>query len=240
MDVLKRLIYDFDRLAYHYNVVTLYGLFFQRVLPLISLACIVLGLLIAGYALPDPSGSQFRALRRVALAGALSIIGIGVYIVVPIWLDSLGITPAPGHLRFYGMFFLPVGALAGVLAVVVGSSRHFAAGADKPGRTPFWLVGYGLVGYGLGFVVLWLSFLLYSRLILGVTMIAVFALPRATVTAALGAVIFGFAPYLVRVVDRRPARWVLSWGYGLLVAGTISLLLAQVVTQVLSLRGDVL
>jgi hypothetical protein len=235
VDFLKRLIHDFDRLTFHYNVVTLYGLFFQRVLPLISLACIALGLLVAGYALPDPSGSQFRALRRVALAGALSIIGIGIYSVVPIWLDSLGITPVPGHLRFYGMFFLPVGALAGVLAVLAGSSRRFAAGADKPRRAPF-----SLVGYGLGFVVLWLCFLLYSRLILGATMIVAFALVRATVTAALGAVIFAFAPYLIRVVDRRPAHWMLSWGYSLLVAGFISLLLAQVVTQVLSLRGDVL
>jgi hypothetical protein len=235
MNILQRLLHDFDRLAFHYGVVTLYALFFQRVLPLISLACIALGLLVAGFGFPDPSGGQHRAVRRVALAGALSVLGIGLYIVVPIWLDSLRLTPSPGHVRFYGMFFLPVGAVAGVLAVLIGSSRRFAAVAGKPRRVPVFFTGYII-----GFVVLWLVFVLYSRLMLGLTMIVAFALIRATVTAALGALIFALAPYLIRVADRRPAQRLLPWGYGLLVAGSLALVLAEVVTTVLTLHADVL
>src|SRR5260221_10410194 len=137
-----RLIHDFERLAFHYDAVTLYGLFFQRALPIIGLACIALGLLASGYALPDAAGNPRRAFRRVALAGALSLLGMVLYIVVPLWLDSLGITPAPTHLRFYGMFFLPVGALAGVLAVLAGPSRPFARLAGKPRGRPLFLPGF--------------------------------------------------------------------------------------------------
>src|SRR5262245_44223207 len=108
-----RLLHDFERLAFHVDVATLYGLFFARALPVIGLACIALGLLAAGYALPDASGHPRRALRRVALVGTLSLLGMPLYLVVPLWLDSLGITPSPTHLRFYGMFFLPVGARRG-------------------------------------------------------------------------------------------------------------------------------
>ena len=235
MDFFNRLLHDFDRLLYHYQVVSLYGLFFQNVLPILGLGCIALGLLVAGYAFPDPSGSQYRGLRRVALGGLLSVVSIGLYVLVPIWLDSLGLTPAPGHLRFYGMFFLPVGALAGVLAVVFGSWRRHSPPADKPARLPF-----SLAGYAVGFVVLWVVFLLYSRLMLGTTMNVPFGLIRATVTSALGALLFALAPYLIRAADRRPTPRLLSWGYGLLVAGSLAMVLAQVVTQILNLRSDVL
>jgi len=229
------LIHDFERLAFHYDAVTLYGLFFQRALPIIGLACIALGLLASGYALPDAAGNPRRAFRRVALAGALSLLGMVLYIVVPLWLDSLGITPSPTHLRFYGMFFLPVGALAGVLAVLAGSSRQFARLAEKPRRMPF-----SLAGFVMGFVVMWVVFLIYSRLILGVTMNVPFGLIRATATAVLGALLFAFAPYLIHVVEQRPAARLLSWGYGLLVIGAISLLVAEVVTQILSLRVNII
>jgi hypothetical protein len=230
-----RLIHDFERLAFHFDIATLYGLFFARALPVIGLACIALGLLASGYALPDASGNPRRAFRRVALAGALSLLGMVLYIVVPLWLDSLGITPSPTHLRFYGMFFLPVGALAGVLAVLAGSARRFARLAEKPRRMPF-----SLAGFVIGFVVMWVVFLIYSRLILGVTMNVPFGLIRATATAVLGALLFAFAPYLIHVVEYRPATRLLSWGYGLLVTGAISLLVAQVVTQILSLRVNII
>lgn len=230
-----RLIRDFDRLLFHYDVATFYGLFFARALPIIGLSCVVLGLLAAGYAFPDASGNPRRAFRRVALAGALSLLGMVLYIVVPLWLDSLGITPSPTHLRFYGMFFLPVGALAGVLAVLTGSARRFADLAEKPRRVPF-----SLAGFLIGFVVMWLVFLIYSRLILGVTMNVPYGLIRATATAVLGALLFALAPYLIHVVERRPATRLLSWGYGLLVTGAISLLVAQVVTQILSLRVNII
>src|SRR5258706_12010110 len=142
-----RLIHDFERLAFHYDAATLYGLFFERVLPIIGLACIALGLLASGYALPDSAGNPRHAFRRVALAGALSLLGMVLYIVVPLWLDSLGITPAPTHLRFYGMFFLPVGALAGVLAVLAGPSRPFARRPERPQGT-----SCSLCGFAVGFV----------------------------------------------------------------------------------------
>jgi hypothetical protein len=234
MGFFNTLLHDFDRLLFHYNIVSLYGLFFQRVLPILGLASIVLGLLVAGYAFPDPSGSQYRGLRRVAVGGVLTVVAIGLYVLVPIWLDSRGLTPVPGHLRFYGMFFLPVGALAGVLAVVFGS-WHRLAPPNRPSRVPF-----SLAGYVVGFVVLWLVFLLYSRLMLGITMNVPFGLIRATVTSALGALLFAVAPYLIRAADRGPASRLLSWGYGLLVAGALALVLAQVVTQILSLQSDVL
>jgi|GEM_PF-5673881 len=230
-----RLIQDFERLAFHFDVATLYGLFFARALPVIGLACIALGLLASGYALPDASGNPRRAFRRVALAGALSLLGMALYILVPLWLDSLGLTPSPTHLRFYGMFFLPIGAIAGVLAVLAGSGRRFARRAEEPRRMPF-----SLAGFVLGFVVMWIVFLIYSRLILGVTMNVPFGLIRATATAMLGALLFAFAPYLIHVVEHRPATRLLSWGYGLLVTGAISLLVAQVVTQILSLRVNII
>lgn len=235
MSDFLRLLHDFERLAFHFDIPTLYGLFFARALPIIGLACLALGLLASGYALPDASGNPRRAFRRIALAGALSLLGMGLYIIIPLWLDSLGITPAPTHLRFYGMFFLPVGALAGVLAVLAGSARRFAPLAEKPGRMPF-----SLAGFVTGFVVMWVVFLLYSWLILGATMNVPFGLIRATATAVLGALLFAFAPYLIHVVARRPATRLLSWGYGLLVMGAISLLVAQVVTQILSLRVNII
>ena len=232
-----RLIHDFERLAFHFDIVTLYGLFFTRALPVFGLACITLGLLASGYALPDASGNPRRAFRRVALAGALSLLGMALYIVVPLWLDSLGLTPSPTHLRFYGMFFLPVGALAGVLAVLAGSHRRFAPLAEKPG----WMSRFSRAGFLIGFVVMWVVFLLYSRLILGVTMNVPFGLIRATATAVLGALLFAFTPYLIHVVEQRPVTTrLLSWGYGLLVTGAISLLVAQVVSQILSLRVNII
>ena len=235
MGIFQRLIHDFDRLPYHYSIVTLYSLFFQRVLPVIGLVAITLGLLVAGYALPDSPGQPRRAIRRVALAALLSAVGIGLYTLVPIWLDSAGFTPVPGHLRFYGMFFLPVGALAGVLAVLVSSHRVFAEPGGKPRRGLF-----SLNAYLVGFIVLWIAFLLYSRLILGATMVVSFGLIRATVTSALGAFLFAFAPYLIGAADRRASPRLLPWGYGLVVAGCMLLILAQVVTQVLSVNADIL
>ncbi len=234
MSFFQRWLHDFERLRFHYDIVTLYGLFFQRVVPILGMGCIALGLVLAGYALADPPGSERRGVRRVALGATLSVLGVGLYTVVPIGLDSVGLTPSQGHLRFYGMFFLPVGALAGALAVAVGCSRAFAPRADRPAQR------FSVAGYGAGFVVMWLVFLLYSWIILGTTMNVGFGLIRATVTAALGAIFFALAPYLISVVDQRPAQRLLSWGYGLVVAGAISLLLAQVVTQVLSLRSDLL
>lgn len=235
MSDFLRLIHDFERLAFHFDIPTLYGLFFARALPIIGLACLALGLLTSGYALPDASGNPRRAFRRIALAGALSLLGMVLYIVIPLWLDSLGITPTPTHLRFYGMFFLPVGALAGVLAVLAGSARRFAPLADKPPRIPF-----SLPAFALGFIVMWIVFLLYSWLILGATMKVPFGLIRATATAVLGALLFAFAPYLIHVVAQRPATRLLSWGYGLLVTGAISLLVSQVVSQILSLRVNII
>lgn len=235
MGILQRLIHDFDRLTFHYDIVTLYALFFQHVLPLIGLVSITLGLLVAGIALPDSPSQQRRAFRRVALAGLLSALGMGLYTIVPLWLDSAGISPVPGHLRFYGMFFLPVGALAGALAVLVGSRSSFTAPGGKPR-----LVLFSPAGYTVGFITLWLVFLLYSRVMLGSTMILNFALIRATVTAALGAFLFAFAPFLVGITDRSSRHRLLSWGYGLVLAGSMSLILAQVVTQVLTLHSDIL
>jgi hypothetical protein len=230
-----RLIHDFERLAFHLDVVTLFSQFYERALPIIGLACIALGLLATGYALPDATGKPRRAFRRVALAGALSLLGIVLYIVVPLWLDSLGITPSPTHLRFYGMFFLPVGALAGVLAVLVGSHRRFARLAERSRWMPM-----ALAGFVIGIVVMWVVFLLYSFLILGSTMNVSFGLIRATATAVLGALLFACAPYLIHVVEHRPATRLLSWGYGLLVTGAISLLVAQVVSQILSLHVNII
>jgi hypothetical protein len=235
LDLLRRMIYDFDRLTYHYDVTSLYALFFQDALPLIGLGCIALGVLVTGYAFPDASGAPRRGLRRVALAGVLSAVGIALYILVPIWMDSLGITPAPGHLRFYGMFFIPVGALAGVLAVMVGSTRRFAPSEKTRGPMRF-----SLTGYAIGFVVLWLVFLFYSWLILGATMVLDFALVRSTATAALGALLFALAPHLIHVVEPRPGKRLLAWGYGLLVAGILALFVAQVTTLVLSVRSNIL
>lgn len=235
MSDFLQLIHDFERLAFHYDVATLYVQFFVRVLPVIGLVCIALGLLAAGYALPDASGQPRRAFRRIALAGTLSLLGMMLYTVVPLWLDSLGLTPSPTHLRFYGMFFLPIGALAGVLAVLAGSARQFVRLAENPRRIPF-----SLAGFVLGFVVMWVVFLIYSRLILGVTMNVPFGLIRATATAVLGALLFAFTPYLIHVVEPRPATRLLSWGYGLLVTGAISLLVAQVVSQILSLHVNII
>ncbi|HZC79907.1 MAG TPA: hypothetical protein VE258_19285 [Ktedonobacterales bacterium] len=97
---------------------------------------------------------------------------------------------------------------------------------------------FSLAGFAIGFVVMWVVFLMYSRLILGVTMNVPFGLIRATATAVLGALLF--APYLIHVVEQRPATRLLSWGYGLLVTGAISPLVAQVVTQILSLRVNII
>lgn len=230
LEIVRRLIYDFSRLPYHFDVPTLFALFFQRVQPIIGLWCIALGLLAVGYAAVNAEGEPYRALRRVALGGAFSLLAIFVYVFVPIWLDSLGISPDPGHVRFYGTFFIPVGALAGVLAVLVGSARWLAPSPEKRRPAPL-----SLAGYLVGFVVLWLVFLLYSWLVLGTTMRVEFGLVRATVTAALGALLFAAAPYLIHVVEPRPARRLLPWGYGLLVAGTIALLVAQMVSFVLGI-----
>jgi hypothetical protein len=232
----QRLLYDFERLAFHYDIATLYGQFFVRVLPVIGLACIALGLIASGYALPDTSGNPRRALRRIALTGVFSLLGMALYIVVPLGLDSLGITPSPTHVRFYGMFFLPVGALAGVLAVLVSSTRWFASLEGESKQRPF-----SRIGFGIGFVVLWVVFLVYSRLMLGATMIVAFGLIRATASAGIGALLFGCAPYLIRVTERRPATGrLMSWGYGLVITGAISLLVAQVVTQILSLNVNII
>jgi hypothetical protein len=231
----QRLLYDFERLAFHFDITTLYGLFFSRALPLIGLACVALGLLASGYALPDASGNPRRAFRRIALAGALSLLGMALYSVVPIGLDAVGITPSPTHVRFYGMFFLPVGALAGVLAALAGSARWLAPLEKKSGRMSF-----SRAGFVFGFVVMWVIFLLYSRLILGVTMNVPFGLIRATVSAVIGALLFAYAPYLIHVAARRPATRLLPWGYGLLVTGAISLLAAQIVTQILSLSVNII
>jgi hypothetical protein len=231
----QRLLYDFERLAFHYDIATLYGQFFVRVLPVIGLTCIALGLIASGYALPDTSGNPRRAMRRIALAGVFSLLGMALYIVVPLGLDSLGITPTPTHVRFYGMFFLPVGALAGVLAVLVSSTRWFAYLEGESKRRPF-----SRVGFGIGFAVLWVVFLVYSRLMLGATMIVAFGLIRATASAAIGALLFAYTPYLIHVTERRPATGrLLIWGYGLVITGAISLLVAQVVTQILSLNVNI-
>jgi hypothetical protein len=232
----QKLLYDFERLAFHSDIATLYGQFFVRVLPVIGLTCITLGLMASGYALPDTSGNLRRTFRLIVLAGALSLLGMALYILVPLGLDSLGITPTPTHVRFYGMFFLPVGALAGVLAVLVAATRWFARLEEESKRSPF-----SRVGFGIGFAVLWVVFLLYSRLMLGATMNVAFGLIRATASAAIGALLFAYAPYLIRVVERRPATSrLLPWGYGLLITGAISLLVAQVVTQILSLNVNII
>jgi hypothetical protein len=233
---LQRLFYDFERLAFHYDIATLYGQFFVRVLPIIGLTCIALGLMASGSALSDTSGNPRRAVRRIALAGAYSLLGVALYVLIPLGLDALGITPTPTHVRFYGMFFLPVGAFAGVLAVVVSSTSWFAHLEGESKQRPF-----SRVGYGIGFAVLWIVFLLYSRLMLGATMIIAFGLIRATASAAIGALLFAYAPYLICAIERRPASGrLLPWGYGLLIAGAISLLVAQVVTQVLSLNVNII
>jgi hypothetical protein len=235
MGITRRLLHDFARLPYHYNVVTLYSLLFESVLPLIGLGCIALGLLVAGYAYTDSAGAPHWGVRRAALAGALSVVGMALYVVMPIWLDALGLTASQGHIRFYGMFFLPVGALAGVLAVMVGSARRLAA---RDGRSP--AGRFSVPGYIIGFVVMWPLFLAYSELMLGATMVVQLALVRATVTAALGALLFAVAPYLIQVVEPRPWKRLVAWGYGLLAAGAIALVVAQATTLVLNLHVDVL
>jgi hypothetical protein len=127
----QRLLYDFERLAFHSDSETLYALFFSRALPVIGLSCIALGRLVSGYAFPDAAGNPRRACRLIALAGAFSLLGMALYIVVALALDSVDLTPSPTHLRFYGMLFLPVGA-AGVLAILTGSARWFARLEKKP------------------------------------------------------------------------------------------------------------
>jgi hypothetical protein len=233
---VKRLLYDFGRLAFHYDIATLYGQFFVRVLPVIGLTCIALGLIASGYALLDTTGSPRHVMRRIALAAVFSLLGMALYIVVPLGLDTLGVTPTPTHVRFYSMFFLPVGALAGALAVLVSSTRWFAYLEGESKRTTF-----SRVGFGIGFAVLWVVFLAYSRLMLGATMDVAFGLIRATASAAVGALLFAYAPYLIRLTERRPATGcLLPWGYGLVITGVISLLVAQVVTQVLSLNVNII
>src|SRR5258708_24309043 len=63
----------------HYDIVTLYNLFFQHLLAPIGLVCVLLGLLAAGYDSPDAAGGPNRRLGRVALAGALSLVGVAIY-----------------------------------------------------------------------------------------------------------------------------------------------------------------
>ena len=235
MDLLQRLIYDLSRLPYHYNIVELYTLFFEQVLPILSTGVIALGLLVAGYVARDRAGGPQRGIRRVALAGWLSAVGMAIYVVTPLLLDAQGVTPVVGHVRFYGLFFLPVGAIAGVLAVIVGSSSRLA---PRDSSSP--LARFSAAGYASGFTVLWLLFVLYTWLVLGETMNVTFALIRATTTAALGALLFAAAPYLVHVAELRTRRMLPVWGYGLLVAGTVALLVAQAATLVLHIGADVL
>jgi hypothetical protein len=88
---IQQIIHDYDRLMRHYDIVTLYNLFFQHVLAPIGLVCVVLGLLAAGYDFPDAAGGPNRRLRRVALAGALSLVGVAIYSAVPICLHSAAV-----------------------------------------------------------------------------------------------------------------------------------------------------
>jgi hypothetical protein len=159
---------------------------------------------------------------------------MALYGAVPLWLNQLGITPSQGHVRFYGLFFIPIGAVAGVLAVLVGTSRWLAP-RKGTAKTAF----FSLATYALGFVLLWLAFYLYSQLILGATMIVRFALIRATVTAALGALLFAVAPNAVHAVEARPWRRLLPWGYGLVLAGVVALLVAELTGAVLGMHVDV-
>jgi hypothetical protein len=179
----------------------LYTQFFEQVLPILTIACIMLGLLLAGYSAREDTGAAHRGMRRVALAGILSVLGSVMYVAVPVWLDSVGLSPTQGHLRFYGLFFIPVGALAGVLAVMVGSSRRRAPQEGKS-----LLARFSAAEYAIGYATLWPVFVLYSWIVLGTTMMLGFALIRATATVALGALLFAVAPYFVHVAEPQPRR----------------------------------
>jgi hypothetical protein len=194
------------------GIVRLIYFMYRDVLQVVSVAAILAGVLGIGYDHVDAAGRPDRLLRRIALAIVLGVVGAGVYAGVPLLLDRYGITPQPGHVKFYGLFFAPAGCLAGILAVVYGAQRwFFAPPAEREPRPFFWK------GYLVGLVILWILFFAYSRVFLDAG-ILVFALLRSTITAAVGAVLFAAAPFLVRRADKHAAGLFTTIGYLLIVA----------------------
>ncbi len=194
---------------------------YRDVLQVLSVATILAGVLAIGYDQVDASGHPNCLLRRIALAICLGLVGAGVYAAAPLVFDRYGITPQPGHVKFYGLFFAPAGFLAGILAVAYGAQRRFfAPAADREPGPFFWK------GYLVGLVVLWSLFFLYSRVFLNPG-ILVYALIRSTVTAPVGALFFAAAPFLVRRADKHAAGLFSTIGFLLIVAGLLAEILLR-------------
>jgi hypothetical protein len=197
---------------------------YRDVLQVVSVAAILAGVLAIGYDQVDASGHPNRLLRRTTIAICLGLVGAGVYAAAPLVLDQYGITPQPGHVKFYGLFFAPAGFLAGILAVAYGAQRRFfAPSADREPGPFFWK------GYLVGLVILWILFIVYSCVFLNRGILD-YALIRSTVTAPVGALFFAPAPFLVRRADKHAAGLFSTIGYLLIVAGLLTeILLAMAV-----------
>lgn len=216
------------------NIVKVYYFLFQDVLQVMGISCILAGTLGIAFDQVSPAGGPNLPVRRIALGTSLGLVGTLVYILMPLFLDRAGLTPAPGHVRFYALFFAPVGFLAGVLAVVAGTRmRTFASTAT--GTLPL----LSPRTYLIGFVTMFVVFFLYSRVVLigGVFFLAIV---RGLFTALVGALLFGIAPYLTDWVEKRAVGRIAPVGFACLLLGLIMALVSTSANMFLSLHVDLL
>jgi hypothetical protein len=192
----------------------------RAVLQVASIVWILLGVIALAYD-HESSGRANLLLRRSALAVALGLAGACIYAFVPITLDHYGITPQPGHVKFYGLFFAPFGFLAGLLAAVFGSQRRFLAPAADAKPDPF-----SWKGYLLGVIGLWILFFIYSHIFLNPGFLS-YALVRSSVTAPVGALLFAIAPFLVQRADKHVAGLFSFVGFVFIVAGLLAEMLLR-------------
>lgn len=214
------------------NIVKVYYFLFQEVLQVAGIACILVGALGIAFDHVDPSGAPYQQVRRIALATALGLVGALAYIFIPLFLDRAGLTPVPGHVRFYALFFAPAGFLAGILAVVSGTSmRRFITSAK--GTPPL----LSLQAYLIGFVTMSVIFFLYSRLVL-VGGVFFLAIVRALITALVGALLFGIAPSLSVWLENRPSGRIAPVGFAFVLLGLIMVLVSTSANMLLSVHVD--
>lgn len=213
------------------DIVRILTILFERVFELVALFAIMVGMMAVAFDHTDHTGAPVRSIRRITLAAAMTFLGVVAYVCVPIVLNELRYTPSPGHVRFYGLFFAPIGFVVGILAVLFGV-LHTHSAAARQRKPPV----ISLVGVVLGYVTMWLVFFAYSRIVLGAGGILYYALLRSTLTAFIGAAFFAVAPRLVHHVDNRPVTRFVPLGYALVLFGLVLLVVTIVADTVLSVH----
>ena len=216
------------------DITRVFTILFGRILGPVSLFLIFLGAVGIAFDRLDPSGGPSRAVRRVALAAMMSLISVCAYVAVPIVLNELDYTPSPGHVRFYGLFFAPPGLVAGALAVVFGAL--YASVPYTRNIKPRVISVLGLV---VGYVVMWLVFYVYSRVMLASGGILYYAVLRASVTAVIGAALFSVTPYLVHDVEKRPIGRLAPIGYTLFLFGLLLYFVTTAAVTILSTNSNI-